>query len=308
MKWAEICVHTGNEAEEAVANILHETGANGVVIEDSALLQREWETMRDLSLEDVPRQGVVLKAYLPLNRSLDDIVDHIRKSVRKLKDYELDIGPGKVTVKEINSRDWETAWKKFYKPVRVSEWIVIKPSWETFESSNAEEIVIELDPGVACGTGTHPTTVLSLRALERTIRGGEQVMDIGCGSGILSIAAVKLGAAHALALDIDEIAVKATRENAIFNNVEHLVDVRQNDLLSSIAQTADVVVANILAEVIVRFVPDMAAVISPGGIFIASGIIKAKEQLVQQTLLEQHFVIVETFHQEGWVAITAQKR
>lgn len=312
MKWAEICVHTANEAEEAVANILHETGATGVVIEDAALLERDWETSHgeiyDLCPEDFPNEGVVLKAYLPINSALADTVDEIRQNVAELKTYQLDIGSGKVTVQEVDSEDWESAWKKYYKPVRISERLVVKPSWEAFNTADDDEIVVELDPGMAFGTGTHPSTVLSLLALEKTIRGGERVIDIGCGSGILSIAAAKLGAQHVLALDVDEIAVQTARENVAFNHVESQVDTRQNDLLNDITQTAEVVVANILAEVIVRFVPDVASVLAPGGIYITSGIIKAKEWLVQRELIEQHFVIVETFHQDDWVAIIAQKR
>ena len=303
MKWAEISVYTTNEAEEAVANILHETGAKGVVIEEVPSDEQD-----DRALEDTPQTSLVLKAYLPVNSAINETVDTIRQRVHALRAFRLDVGSGNVTVQEVDSQDWESAWKKYFKPVRVTKRIVVKPSWESFDTDNPQDIVIELDPGMAFGTGTHPSTILSLRALEETVHGGEQVIDVGCGSGILSIAAVKLGAQHVLALDIDEAAVKATKENTAVNGVEAHVTTRQNDLLHGVTHTADIVVANILADVITSFVPDVAKALSPGGLFIASGIIKAKEWMVQKALIEQHFVIAASREQEDWVAITAQKR
>lgn len=303
MKWAEISVYTTNEAEEAVANILHETGVKGVVIEEVPSDEQD-----DRALEDTPQTSLVLKAYLPVNSAINETVDTIRQRVHALRAFRLDVGSGNVTVQEVDSQDWESAWKKYFKPVRVTKRIVVKPSWESFDTDNLQDIVIELDPGMAFGTGTHPSTILSLRALEETVHGGEQVIDVGCGSGILSIAAVKLGAQHVLALDIDEAAVKATKENTAVNGVEAQVTTRQNDLLHGVTQTADIVVANILADVITSFVSDVAKALSPGGLFIASGIIKAKEWMVQKALIEQHFVIAASREQEDWVAITAQKR
>lgn len=312
MKWAEICVHTAGEAEEAVANILHETGATGVVIEDAALLKNH----RDMSLgeiagftaEELAQDGVVLKAYLPINSALTDTIEEVRDSVTALTAYQLDIGPGQVTVHEVDSSDWESEWKKYYKPVRISERLVVKPTWETFDTKEPEDIIIELDPGMAFGTGTHPSTVLSLRALEKVMDGGERVVDIGSGSGILSIAAAKLGAANVTALDLDDAAVQASRENVAINKVQSQVDVQKNDLLTGITQTFDIAIANILAEVIVRFASDVAARLASGGIYITSGIIKTKVWDVQKALVDNHFVIMETFHQDDWVAIIAQKR
>lgn len=288
MKWAELSVTTASQSEEAVANILHETGVTGVVIEDAG-------------------QGIVLKAYLPLNHDLTDTVEAIRTKVSRLPAYGLDIGAGKVTVHDVDSRDWENEWKKYYKPIRISERLIVKPTWEKVDTSPHNEIIIELDPGMAFGTGTHASTVLSLRALEKIMRGGERVIDIGCGSGILSIAAAKFGASHVTAVDVDAAAVNATLENVALNGVQSRVDVYNNDLLQGMQGVVDVAVANILAEIIVPFVADVAAVLPSGGYYITSGIIQAKESFVRQALIENHFAIIETLQQDGWVAIIAQK-
>lgn len=312
VKWAEIRVHTAGEAEEAVAHILHETGATGVVIEDASLLKRHIDPslgeVYELTEKAYPSEEVVLKAYLPMNRALPGIIEGVRRRVAALSTYQLDIGPGRVSVHEVDSNDWETAWKKHYKPIQISERLVVKPTWETYEVSDHKDIIIELDPGMAFGTGMHPSTILSLRAIEKVIRGDEHVIDVGCGSGILSIAAAKLGAAAVTAIDLDEVAVTAARENIVTNQVESKITVRQGDLLKGISGEYDVIVANILAEVIVRVAPDVAMRLTPGGYYIPSGIIKAKEGLVRETLIEHHFIIKKTLHQDDWVAIIAQKR
>ena len=311
MKWAEISVTTASQSEEAVANILHETGATGVVIEDAQLIERG-SSMANGETADMPQknnsdEGIVLKAYLPLNRDLTHVVESVRTKVSRLTAYGLDIGAGKVTVHDVDSRDWENEWKKYYKPIRISERLIVKPTWEKVESRTDDEIIIELDPGMAFGTGTHASTVLSLLAMEKIMRGDERVIDIGCGSGILSIAAAKFGASHVTAVDVDDVAVSATRQNVALNGVQSRVDVRNNDLVQGMTVVADLAVANILAEVIVSFVPDVATVLAPGGMYITSGIIEKKETLVYEAL-SQHFDIKDTLRQDGWVAIIAQKR
>src|SRR5699024_8343638 len=157
--------------------------------------------------------------------------------------YDLDIGPGTVTVNDVHPEDWETAWKKYYKPVRISKRLVVTPSWERVAVKDPTDVVIELDPGMAFGTGTHPSTMLSLQALEKILHGDDRVIDVGCGSGILSIAAVKLGAGHVTALDVDDVAVVATRKNAATNHVGAKINASRNDLLTGISGTYDLVVA-----------------------------------------------------------------
>ncbi|GAB7386308.1 50S ribosomal protein L11 methyltransferase [Bacillaceae bacterium] len=313
MKWSEICIHTTHEALEAVANILHEAGASGVVIEDPEVLHREpddtYGEIYQLSPDDFPEEGVLVKGYLPVNSFLGETVEAIKDAVNNLLLYDIDCGPGKVTLKEVHEEEWATAWKKYYKPVQVSDRITITPTWEEYVSppDRRDEIVIEIDPGMAFGTGTHPTTVLCIQSLEKYVKPGDNVIDVGCGSGVLSIAAAKLGARSVLALDLDEIAVKSARINVKLNKVADIVKVKQNNLLDGITGRYDLIVANILAEVIVRFVKDAAALLNPGGKFVASGIIMAKEPIVREAMEACGLEIEETLHQEDWLAMIAKK-
>ena len=225
MKWTELSIYTTNEAVEPISNILHEAGAGGVVIEDSQDLKKEkkgsFGEIYEWDTDSFPEEGVRLKAYLPVNSFLGETISEIKQAITNLISYDIDIGLNKITLTEVNEEDWATAWKKYYKPVKVSERITITPTWEEYNKESANEIVIELDPGMAFGTGTHPTTVLSIQALERHIRKGNQVMDVGCGSGVLSIASILLGAEHVLALDLDDVAVQTTKANM---KVNHLVN------------------------------------------------------------------------------------
>lgn len=313
MKWSEISIHTTAEAVEAVSNLLYEMGANGVVIEDPEVLHRDWDTpfgeIYQLSPDDFPAEGVFVKAYLPMDSSqLVDVLDELKEQLSHLTDYGLDIGKGTIAVNDVHEDEWAHAWKKYYKPVSVSERMTIKPVWEEYEPKRPDEIIIEMDPGMAFGTGTHPTTILCLRALEKYLQPGDRVYDVGTGTAILSIAAVKLGAAHVLAMDLDEVAVRSAQANTELNGVHERITVRQNNLLDGVDEQVDVVVANILAEVIVRFTDDVYRVLKPGGVFIASGIIAAREADVKATMEKSGLALVETIFIDDWVAIVAKKR
>lgn len=313
--WAEVSVHTSHEAMEAVANILHEAGASGVVIEDALDLKEavwqhhatEEEYLVELDPNDYPEDGIVVKAYFPVNAFLGETVDGIRAALSQLPPLGIDLGKGSVTLTEVHEEDWAHAWKKYYKPVRVSQRITIAPTWEAYMPQAEEEQVIRLDPGMAFGTGTHPTTILCIRALEKYLQPGMVVIDVGCGSGVLSIASVKLGAEKVLALDIDELAVKVCQENVEINRMGERITVRRNNLLDGINLEADLIVANILAEVIVRFIDQAHQRLKPGGFFLVSGIIPAKQTMVEERLRSQGFTIVETVNLEDWLAIVAQK-
>jgi ribosomal protein L11 methyltransferase len=312
VKWSEICIHTTNEAIEPISNILHEAGASGVVIEDPNDLFQERDTtfgeIYQLNSKDYPEEGVYVKAYLPVNSFLGETVEAIKEAINNLLVYDFDLGANKITISEVNEEEWATAWKKYYNPVKISERFTIVPTWETYEPVSTDELIIELDPGMAFGTGTHPTTVMSLQALERNVKKGDKVIDVGTGSGVLSIGAAMLGAAEVRALDLDDVAVTAARLNVKLNKVQNVVSVSQNNLLDNIEGPVDVVVANILAEVIVRFVDDAAKVLKPGGIFITSGIISAKKDEVKEALIKEGFIIKEVTVMEDWVAIVAQKK
>lgn len=313
MNWTEISIHTTSESVEAVSSILYEIGANGVVIEDPEVLYREWDTpfgeIYQLSPDDFPTEGVFVKAYLPVDScTLNETLEKIRGQLAELEGYGLDIGKATIAVNDVHEDEWAHAWKKYYKPVQVSERITIKPVWEEYQPKAEGEIVIEMDPGMAFGTGTHPTTVLCLRAVEKYLRPGDQVYDVGTGTAILSIAAAKLGAAHVLATDLDEVAVRSAQANTELNGVHELITVRQNNLLDGMEGPVDVVVANILAEVIVRFTDDVHRVLKPEGVFIASGIIQAKEADVKAALDRSSLDVIETVYIEDWVAIVAKNR
>ncbi|MDY7221874.1 50S ribosomal protein L11 methyltransferase [Halalkalibacterium halodurans] len=309
MKWSEFSIHTTQEAVEPVCNILHEAGASGVVIEDPKDLVKEWGVhygeIYQLNPDDYPEEGVMIKAYFPVNSFLGETIEEIKEAINGLLLYDIDLGHNKIQLVEVLEEEWATAWKKYYKPVKVSNTITIVPTWEEYEA-HEDEMIIELDPGMAFGTGTHPTTVLCIQALENVIQGGESVIDVGTGSGVLSIAAAKLGANEVLGLDLDEVAVKSAQMNVKLNKVHGQVMVWQNHLLEGITGTRDVIVANILAEVIIRFVADAKAVLKPGGTFIVSGIIKRKKTDVKDALVTNGFQIEETVELEDWVAIIAK--
>ncbi|WP_174613854.1 50S ribosomal protein L11 methyltransferase [Virgibacillus ihumii] len=311
MKWSEICIHSTNEAIEPISNILHETGASGVVIEDPADLTKEHETkfgeVYELNEDEYPEEGVYIKAYLPVNSFLGETVDEIKQAINNLMLYDIDLGRNQITLSEIREEEWATAWKKYYKPVKISKKTTIIPTWEEYEPVSSDELIIELDPGMAFGTGTHPTTVLSIQAIEQYIHADDLVIDVGCGSGVLSIASALLGAREVYAYDLDDVAVKSTSINSKLNNTDKFIHVSQNNLLDHIDMEADVIVSNILAEIIVRFTADAWNNLRPGGIFITSGIIQAKKQLVMDDLEKNGFRILEVNEMEDWVAIVAKK-
>ncbi|UOQ93786.1 50S ribosomal protein L11 methyltransferase [Halobacillus shinanisalinarum] len=310
MKWSEICIHTTNEAIEPVSNILHESGASGVVIEDPQDMIKEVTGLGEvyeLNPEDYPEEGVYVKAYLPVNSFLSETVDAVKQSVNHLKEFDIEIGRNEVTLTEIQEEDWATAWKKYYKPVKISERITIIPTWEDYTPVQSDELIIEMDPGMAFGTGTHPTTVLSLQALERYLAPGDVVLDVGSGSGVLSVASVLLGSAQVHAFDLDEIAVKSTMDNAQLNQVADKVTSTKNNLMQGVTVEADLIVSNILAEIIIQFVDDAYSQLKPNGYFLTSGIIEGKKHLVKSRLEQAGFEIIETNRMEDWISIIARK-
>jgi ribosomal protein L11 methyltransferase len=311
VKWSEISIHTTNEAIEPISNILHEAGASGVVIEDPFELAKEREDqfgeIYQLDPQDYPDEGVIIKAYLSVNSFLAETVDGIIEAINGLTLHNIDIGKNKISIIEVNEEDWATAWKKYYHPVKISERFTIVPTWEVYTPVNSDELIIELDPGMAFGTGTHPTTVMCIQALERTVKKGDRIIDVGTGSGVLSIAGAMLGAEKITALDLDQVAVTTAKMNIELNHVQEIVEVSQNNLLEGIVEPVDGIVANILAEVIVRFTDDASKIVKKDGYFIASGIIQTKKQDVKDALTKAGFEITETLLMEDWVALIAKK-
>ncbi|RAZ68502.1 50S ribosomal protein L11 methyltransferase [Planococcus maitriensis] len=311
MKWSELSIHTTNEAIESISNILHEAGASGVVIEDSDDLTKDREDVfgeiYSLDPEDFPTEGVILKAYLPVNSFLGEAVEGIKLAINNLAEFNINVGRNVVTISEVNEEDWATSWKKYYHPVKISKRFTIVPTWETYHPVSSDELIIELDPGMAFGTGTHPTTVMSLQALEKHVERGNTVIDVGTGSGVLAIGAALLEAGSVRALDLDEIAVKAAGLNVKLNKVQDRVNVFHGNLLEAIDDPADVVVANILAEIIMSFTDDAYQAVKPGGIYITSGIIAQKKNDVKQALEASGFAIEDIMMMEDWVTIISKK-
>jgi len=311
VEWSEISIQTTNEAKEAISNILNETGASGLALEDPHDLQRvkreKFGELYELNPNDYPEKGIRIKAYFPSDDKFEQKLENIKSAINQLESFGIDIGENKISINKVHEEDWATAWKKYYKPVKISQNITIKPTWEDYQPASENEQIIELDPGMAFGTGTHPTTKLSVQALEKYLSPNDTVLDVGSGSGILSIAAAKLGASEVFAYDLDDIAVKSTQQNAALNKLDQQVITKQNDLLKAVDTEANIIVSNILAEIIVEFVDHAWNNLVNGGYFITSGIIRDKKKLVEDAMQKQGFEITEISEIEDWVCIVAKK-
>lgn len=310
MKWIEVQVKTTTESEEVVENILYEAGVGGLAIEDPndilAFTEDEgnWDYI-DSSLLVHDFEGITIKAYFPESEDLLDKIELIKQNIEKIPKYNLDKGLGVVSVSEVDEKDWAETWKKYYKPKKVGEKIVIVPTWEEYEGKG-EDIIVELDPGMAFGTGTHETTTMCIRQLEKHIQTEQTVFDIGCGSGILSIVSAKLGAKKVIGVDIDEVSIRVSNENTKLNNVSHIVEVRKGHLLDAIDEKADLIVSNIIAEIIVELSKDIVNYLNEDGIFIASGIILEKKDMVKESLEKQGFKILQIDVLNEWACIISK--
>ncbi|MCM3633252.1 50S ribosomal protein L11 methyltransferase [Paenibacillus camelliae] len=322
MKWYEITIATTEIATEMISNFLHESGAGGVSIEESGTLNKPRDTSfgqwYDTPLNDIPEGQAIIKGYFSEETDMEQLIHNIKPRVEGLHEFGIDPGKVEYSYIEVDDEDWATAWKDYFHPIRITDRITIKPTWENYEPEDGE-LIIELDPGMAFGTGTHPTTSLCLKTLENVIKGGEEVIDVGTGSGVLAIGAMKLGAKHVLALDLDPVAVSSATENVSLNGLSDNVDVHLSDLLGVLRQDSDklealkvkppvdIVVANILAEIIMLFIDDVYEALRPDGTYIASGIWKNKEDVVEQALQAAGFIIENKFRDEDWLAFVARK-
>ncbi|MCR8645699.1 50S ribosomal protein L11 methyltransferase [Paenibacillus sp. N1-5-1-14] len=322
MRWHELTVNTTEEAIEMITNFIHELGAGGVSIEESGTLNKERDTsygqLYDKPFNDIPEGRAVIKGYFATDFKMDEILGTLTERVDELADFDIDTGAPTYEVREVDDEDWADSWKQYFKPIKITDRMTIKPTWEQYEASPGE-IILELDPGMAFGTGTHATTSLCLKALEQVLKGGEDVIDVGTGSGVLSIAAVKLGARQVLAVDLDPVAVTIAGENTAQNQLEAQITTKVSDLLGVLKENeagaelnvklpVQVVVANILAEIILLFTHDVYQVLEQGGRYITSGIIISKEQQVVDGLVAAGFEIEDKMVDGDWVAIIAIKR
>lgn len=313
MDWIEITVHTTTEGAEIASQALCDAGSNGVSIEDRndfAENQRapgQWDLIDEKVLVNMP-EDVLVHGYFGDDERISDTVAQLRAQFEGVRALELpfDVGALSMDVKTVHDQDWSENWKKYYKPFRAGRRLVVKPSWESYEPADGDK-VIEIDPGMAFGTGTHETTGMCVELVEKYVRPGERVIDVGTGTGILAIAARLSGAGETLATDIDHVAVRVAAENIERNGQQ--IEVRQGDLLEAVEPGAvfDLAIANIIADVIIALCGQIVGVLRPQGKFICSGIIREREADVTEALEGAGFEVVEIRRRGEWVAICAQR-
>ncbi len=291
MDWKEIEIKTTHQAYPAIANLLEELQVAGISKEECAAEEDE----------------LVIKAYLNVDsEKLEAAIDQLQEDIFSLQQYNLEVGSGKIKVNQVQKEDWANQWKENFHPIRLTDKIVIKPTWEAYPA-NPEEIVIEIDPGQAFGTGYHATTENSLQLIEDYLQPGMSFLDVGSGTGILSIAAAKLGAGTVTGVDIDPQAVEVARENAQLNQVAEKIDFKQGDLVNQVNAKYQLVAANILPHIILDLIPDLDEVVAGEGTFILSGIIDEKEEKIKNKLQSYNFELETTIHNGEWVTIAGSR-
>lgn len=316
MKWIRFTLDTHTDAVDMLSYMLDEIGVEGIEIEDHVPLSEEDKKKMFVDILPDPEDNdgtAKVHFYMePENCNPEKIMMQVQDIFQEVKQF-CNIGKGTISLSETEDKDWINNWKTFFKPFRAADNIVIKPTWETYEKESEDDILIEIDPGIAFGTGSHETTKLCIQALDKYVKKGDSVLDVGCGSGILSIAALKLGAAHATAIDIDEVAVKVAAENMDVNHIpasQYTLfdgDLITNSFLKVKAGTGhDIVVANILADVIIPLTGVIRPHLKKGGLYITSGIINTKEEEVGEALIANGFEILGVEYMKEWCCFIAK--
>ena len=313
MDWIELTVHTTTQGAEVVSEALMLSGATGTMVEDRADIPDPdkpngyWEIIDPKLIDSLP-EDVQVHAWFEPDATFQERLQALRSQLdmnRRLAP-EVDLGTLQIDTVNVKDEDWSEVWKQFYKPFRAGRSLVVKPTWEPYDAKPGDR-VIEIDPGMAFGSGTHETTGMCLELLEEAVHGGERVIDVGTGSGILAIGAALLGAKDVLAIDIDPTAVKVAQENVAHNHLEQTVTTLEGNLLEKVDAQCEVCVANIIADVICMFAAPLNEHIVPGGLFICSGIIKEREQDVTDALLAAHYTILEIRRKGEWVAMISRR-
>ncbi len=288
-------------ATDLVADVFYALDLKGVVVDDPAM-----DPNQDWGVDAVrPPERPAVTGYFADNYRAADRCRRLESALARLEGTMAI--QTRVDYTRIDEQDWAEAWKEYFWPVKVTDTLVVKPSWREYTAS-PEEIVLEIDPGMAFGTGTHPTTALCIRLLQNHIKPGDAFLDVGTGSGILMIAAGKLGASDLCGIDNDATAVSVAGNNLLANGIDaDRFMLIASDLVDGMRRTFDVVSANILAEVILTLVPDVSTVLNAGGVFICSGIIEARKDDVVFALQANGLRILEVLEKETWVAIAADK-
>lgn len=309
MQWTEVSITVNHDVASLVSNILEDYGSNGVVIEDSNDLNHDFEDkfgeIYNLSKDAYPDAGVRLKAYFNEMKFTNDLKTNIINSIKSLESLNRDVFDYQEN--NIQEQDWENEWKNYFHPFRASERFTIVPSWEDYQKTDSDKLCIELDPGMAFGTGDHPTTNMCLKAIEKYVDANDSVIDVGTGSGILSIAAHLLGVKRIKALDLDEMAVKVAVDNFKKNNCEDSIEAVPGNLLTEETEKFDVVIANILAHIIDEMIDDAYNTLNEDGYFITSGIIEEKHEEIIEHMKRTGFKIISVNHDNSWVCIVGQK-
>lgn len=318
MKWKKFTVHTTTAAVDIVSSLFHMIGIEGIEIEDNTpLTEEETKGMFIDILPELPPDDGSAKVSFYLDDTYDvpETLHQVMKSLERLK-QEMDCGSCEIEAGETEDKDWINNWKQYFKPFVVDD-ILIKPTWESIPEEHADKLLIQIDPGTAFGTGQHETTQLCIHGLCKYMQPGDKILDVGTGSGILAITALKLGAGMAVGTDLDDNAINAARENLEVNGIApEQFPVMIGNLIDDKAvkdavgyEAYDIVVANILADVIIPLQGEVAPHLKQGGIFITSGIINIREVDVQAAFAgNADLEVIETVTQGEWVSIVARKK
>lgn len=317
MHWLELHIDTNHTGLDPVTALLSALDIDNVMIDDEeefhAFLEEtrpHWDYV-DEDLEREMRGKSRVTFYLLAGDTGFAKLAEVRVALQALKESRSDCGSLLLTLEEVQDADWETSWKQYYKPLKIGERLLVIPQWETAELNGRVPLI--LDPGLTFGTGSHATTRLCLTALEKAVQGGERVLDLGCGSGILSIAALRLGAASARAVDIDEQCLTVARDNAALNNIgpdRYTVEVgdllTDEDFRASLGGGYQIVLANIVADVIIALAPLVRSLMAEGGWFLCSGIIDTRADEVAEKLRAAGLILAQRQESEGWCAFTCR--
>ncbi len=305
MKWIEVKISFSSDNEslavDLIADIFYGMGAKGVVVDDPCLEPVEGWGQDAVPLPDQP----AVTGYLPADDQLENrrqILEQALSNLAAVHSMAYKIG-----YQSMDEEDWAESWKAFFWPTNITPQIVVKPTWRDY-APETNQTIIEIDPGMAFGTGTHPTTALCVHLLEKYIQPNQTVLDVGTGSGILLIAAAKLGASRLTGVDLDPMAIEVARKNLVLNNIpQDCYELWTGDLIRLVTRTYDLVVANILADVILDLLDHVGSVIKPGGTFICSGIIATSESAVAAKMTACGFQIAEVQKTDDWVAFAGRK-
>ena len=312
MRWAKVSVVTTHEAADLIGNILLELGAGGVELDDPSLVN-EYIDAGLWDYTDLPRaedtDTVTVSAYLPDDAQLQERLRTLAQRVAALQESAVRVGAGTISHTFMADEDWAETWKEYVHTEKIGQRIVVRPTWEEYTAKD-DEIVIDLDPGAAFGTGAHATTAMCLRALEHLVVPGTRVYDVGCGSGILAIAAAKLGAGEVLAMDCDPVAVRVAEQNIVQNDVRGHVVAMESDLLAICRgmEPAGLIMANIIADIVIRLLDGLDEFLAPGGTFLASGIIDDRIGDVERTAEQHGFTVLDMTCDKEWAAMIMRRK